>query len=132
MASRRRPTRSEPCTYSGPAFDPSRVLLRRVFFPNDEKSRYVSVGFYPAHNYEPLVELGGTRILPLVLPADYVNIGAERLPSLVEAMCRNEHFVWSSEVQEFRLNSTKVYRTTRFIHDKHCISLKLPKMQTLK
>ena len=76
---------------AGPAFDPSRVLLRRVFFLNDEKSRYVSVGFYPAHNYQQLVEFGGTRFLPLVLPADYVNIVAERLPGLVETMCRNEH-----------------------------------------
>jgi len=40
-----------------------------------------------------LVEFGGTRILPLVLPADYVNIVAEWLPGFVEAMCRNEHFV---------------------------------------
>jgi len=52
-------------TYGGPAFDPSRVLLRRLFILNDDKSRYVSVGFYPAHNYQPLVEFGGTRILPL-------------------------------------------------------------------
>ena len=34
----------------GPAFYPSRVLLCRVFFLIDDKSRYVSVGFYPAHN----------------------------------------------------------------------------------
>ena len=88
MASRRRPTRNEPCNYAGPAFEPSRVLLRRVFFLNDDKSRYVSVGFYLAHNYQPLFEYGGTSLLPLVMPADYVKTVAERLPGLMEAKCR--------------------------------------------
>ena len=78
-----------------------------MFFLNDEKSRYVSVGFYPAHNYQPLVEFGGTRIQPFVLPADYVTIVVERLPSLVEAMCRNENFVWSSKDKDFKIHSTK-------------------------
>ena len=119
MASRRLPTSSEPCIYGGPAFDPSRVLLGRVSFLNDEKSRYISVGFYPAHNYQPLVEFGGTRILALVLPADHVNFVAERLPGLVEAICRYENLVWSSENKDFRLNSTKAYSTATFTHDKH-------------
>ena len=42
-----------------PAFDPNRVLLRRVFFIGAEKSKYVLIGFYPTRNYQPLVELGG-------------------------------------------------------------------------
>ena len=113
MASRRRPTqeptRSDPCSYVetvGPAFDPNRVLLRRVFFLNNDKSKYVSVGFYPAQNYQPLVEFGGTRLLPLVLTAEYVNNVAERLPGLLEAMCRNKQFQWRSEDKVFRMNST--------------------------
>jgi len=132
MASRRRPTRSKPCTYGGSAFDPSRVLLRRVFFLSDKKSRYVSFGFYPAHNYQPLVEFGETRILPLVLPADYVYIVVERLPGLVEAMCWHERFVWRSEDKVFKMNSTGWYRISRFTHDKHWISLKLHEMRTLQ
>jgi len=97
MASRRRPTheqRRDPCTYVEvvvPAFNPNRVLLRR-FFLNYDKSKYVSVGFYPAQNYQPLVQFGGTRILPLVVPTEYVTILAERLPGFVEAMRRNEQF----------------------------------------
>ena len=87
MASRQRATRSEASTYVSPAFDPSWVLLRRVFFLNDEKSRYVSVRFYPACNYQPLVEFVGTRILPLVLPTDYVTVVTEQLPGLVEGKC---------------------------------------------
>jgi hypothetical protein len=33
-----------------PAFEPNGVLLRRVFFINEVKTRYVSVGFYPTQN----------------------------------------------------------------------------------
>ena len=106
MTSRRRGTRSEASTYSGPAFDHSRVLLRRVFFLNVEKSGYVSVGFYPAREYQQLVEFGETRFLPLVLPTDCVNNVVERLPRLVEAMCRNELFVWSSEDKDFKIHTT--------------------------
>ena len=35
-----------------------RVLLRRVYFLNEEQIHYVSVGFYPSDNYQVLVELG--------------------------------------------------------------------------
>ena len=122
MASRRRATRSEASAYSGPAFVHCRVLLRRVFFLNVEKSRYVSVGFYPPSEYQPLVEFGGAWFLPLVLPTGCVNNVVERLPGLVEAMCRNEQFVWSSEDKDFKIHTTKAYRTARFSHDKHWIS----------
>ena len=44
---------SDICTYwpVNPAFDPKRVLLRRMFFINEDKTKYVSVGFYPARDY---------------------------------------------------------------------------------
>jgi hypothetical protein len=92
----------------------------------------MSVGFYPAHNYQPLLELGGTRILPLVLPTEFVKILVERLPALVEAMCRNEQFVWCSEGADFKIHTRRAYRTARFTHDKHWISLKLPELRTLQ
>ena len=48
------------CTYwpNNPAFDQKRVLLRRLFFINEDLTKYVSVGFYPARDYLQLVELG--------------------------------------------------------------------------
>ena len=51
------------CTYwpNNPAFDPKRVLLRRLFFINKYRTKYVSVGFYPARDYLPLVEFGVIR-----------------------------------------------------------------------
>ena len=45
------------CTYwpKNPAFETKRVLLRRLFFINVDRTKYVSVGFYPARDYPPLV-----------------------------------------------------------------------------
>jgi len=79
-----------------------------------------------------LVEFGGTRLLPLVLLADYVNIVAERLPGLLEAMCRNERYVWMSEDKVFRMNRTGSYGIARYIHYKHWISLKLHELKNLQ
>ena len=41
-------------------FDPNRVLLRRVFFLDPDKTRYISVGYYSSKNYQTLVEIGTT------------------------------------------------------------------------
>ena len=37
------------CTYwpNDPAVDPMRVLFRRLFFINEDRTKYVTVGFYP-------------------------------------------------------------------------------------
>jgi hypothetical protein len=120
----------DPCTYVeivSPAFDPNRVLLRRVFFLNDNKSK-----FYPAQNYHPLVEFGGSKLLPLVLTAEYVATLAERLPRLVEAMCQNEHYQCRSEEKVFRLNTTGSYRVARLTLDKNWISFKLHELRNLQ
>jgi len=91
----------------------------------------VLVGFYPAQNYHRLVEFGGTKLLPLVLTAEYVTILAERLPGLVEALCQNEQCQCRSEDKVFRVNSTGSYRVARFALDKHCISFKLHEVRNL-
>jgi hypothetical protein len=69
---------------------PQRVLLRHVFFLNSERSRYVSVGFYPARYYRVLTEFGGPRIAPITLTERRLTILMEHLPKLCEAMCRGE------------------------------------------
>jgi len=38
-------------------FDPNKVLLRRVFFLDPDKTRYISVGYYPSRNYQPSSKL---------------------------------------------------------------------------
>jgi hypothetical protein len=44
-----------------PMFDPRRVLLRRTFFINEDCSKYLSVGYYPARDYLPLVEVDASN-----------------------------------------------------------------------
>ena len=130
----RAPELDPSCTFVeivSPAFDPNRVLLRRLFFLNDEKSKYVSVGFYPAQNYLPLVEFGGAKLLPMLLTSDHVAIMAERLPALVEAMCQNEQHRFISDDGAFRINTTGSYRVARVTLDKQYLSFKLHELRNL-
>ena len=69
----------------------TRVLLRRNFFLNEENTRYVSVGFYRADNYQVLAEFGGPRISSITLTEQHVKTLMEHLPPLCEAMHRCEH-----------------------------------------
>jgi len=54
---------SDICTYwsAYPAFDHKRVLIWRMLFINENKTKYVSIIFYPARDYQPLVEFGAIR-----------------------------------------------------------------------
>jgi hypothetical protein len=49
----------DTCTYLleniSPPFYPQKVLLRRTFFIDPDKTIYVSVGYYPARNYDRCV-----------------------------------------------------------------------------
>jgi len=66
--------------------DPNRALLRRVFFVAEDKSKYVSVGYYPARGYQPLIEFGGTRKLPLLLNAEQLQTMAENIAALCDTV----------------------------------------------
>ena len=44
--------------------NPNRAVLRRVFFIAEDKSKFVSVGFFPARGYQPLAEFGGAKNCP--------------------------------------------------------------------
>ena len=68
--------------------------------------------------------LEGLGFFSLVITTEYVNIVAERLPGLVEAMCRNVHFPWRSEDKVFGMNSIGSYRISRLTLDIHWISFK--------
>jgi len=78
-------TYGEICNYwaVNPAFDPQRVLLRRLLFINGENNKYGSVGFYPARDYQPLVEFGTIRRCgskSIILTDEQVFTLAECLP----------------------------------------------------
>jgi hypothetical protein len=112
-----------------PSFDPNRVLLRRLYFINDDKTKYVSVGFYPALNYQPLVELGSSGNKSLTLTKQHVTTMVQRLPSLCETMCGDEQYSWKNGV--FRLTTIGSYKTARLYLDKQYINNKLHELQVL-
>ena len=66
-------------------------MLRRLFLFNEDRTKHVSVGFYPARDYLPLVEFGvvrrGCGNKTLILSDDQVDAMSEALPMLRDAMC---------------------------------------------
>ena len=97
--------------------------LRRLFFFNEENSRYVSVGFYPANNYEDLAEFGCLRIARITLTEQHVKTLVEHLPALCEALYRGEHY--ACKYGPFRLQSSGTHRTGTMYRHKKCVSFKL-------
>jgi len=89
-----RPPEFDTCNFYAkavnPIFDPKRVLLRRLLFIDEVRTKYVSVGFYPARDYHPFVEFGSIRkngSTILILHDRQVNQLAEYLPRICESMC---------------------------------------------
>ena len=78
------------CTYwpTNPAFNPKRVLLRRLFFINEDRTKYVSVGFYPARDSLPSWGRSERRwAVTLILSDELVDVVAEGLPMLCDVIC---------------------------------------------
>jgi hypothetical protein len=67
-----------------PTFEPTRDLIRRVLFLNDNGSRYVSEGFYPVLNDQVFVEFGGPRITPISLLEQHMKTLWDNLPKLCD------------------------------------------------
>jgi len=129
-ARRRRPNATE--TSSSEAFnlilDPKRVLLRRLFFIDEDRTTYVSVGFYPTREYQPFVEFGSVKKIGstiLILDDWQVNKMVQCLPTICESMCGNEQYGYKES--NFRMNTTRSYRTA----SRQYISLKLGDLQYL-
>ena len=117
------------CTYwsNNPAFDSKIVLLRRLFFINEERTKYVSVGFYVARDYLPLFEFGdlwragGPKTL--ILSHEQMDALAETLPTLWEDICTGEAGGRRCESGAFRLDVTRSRRAARLYVDSQFISL---------
>jgi hypothetical protein len=125
----------DACTFLeetiSPLFDPNRVLLRRVFFINQEKTRYVSVGFYPAQNYQPLVEFGGSRIKPITLNEKQVSTLAVHLPRLYQELCNSGGFHVKVD-EDFAISTTASNNVARFTMSGQRIQLKIAELRYLK
>jgi len=71
---------------ASPAFDPQRVLLKHLFFISSDRTKYLSVGFYPARDYQPMVEFhailrSGSK--SIVLKDEHIDPLAECLPKFL-------------------------------------------------
>ena len=100
--------------------NPSIAMLRRVFFIAEDKSKFVSVGFYPAPGYQPLAEFGGAQKLPLLLNAQQLQTMADNIAALCNALSTNEHF--STKDGDFKMNTTGSYKIARVYLDKQFLS----------
>ena len=74
---------SLPIEGISPTLDPNRVLLRRVFFLNEDRKKYVYVAFYPAQGYTAHVEFGTAKAAPLKLTQQQFTMLNEHLPGLI-------------------------------------------------
>ena len=105
------------------------MLLRCLFFLNANKTKYVSVGFYPARDYLPLVEFGVIRCCrskAIILTDEQVYTLAQCLPTFANAMCKEgkevETPVIKCESGNFRLGMpkrrlglTRLYTVSKYI-----------------
>jgi len=82
----------------------------RLFIAED-KSKFMSVGYYPARGYQPLAEIGDAKKLPLILDAQQLQTMAENIAALCNALSTNEHF--SKKNGDFKMNTTDSYRIAR-------------------
>jgi hypothetical protein len=68
---KRETSASDMCSFPlegiNPSHDPNQALLRRVFFLNEDRNKYVSVAFDPEKGYTVHVEYGAAKTAPLKL-----------------------------------------------------------------
>ena len=120
---------SDFCTYwpNNSAFDPKRVLLRRLFYTNEDKTKYVSVGFYPARDYQPQMEFGSIRkggSNSLILTDDQVATLADCLPANRVSMCVGvDRVIIKCNSGNFHLHTPRRNRSARLYFGTEYISL---------
>jgi len=119
-ASRRRPNSRRLDVVSTVLANPNRAMLRRVLFIAEDKSKFVSVGYYPARGYQPLAEFGGAKKLHLLLDAHQLQKMAENIAALRNALFTNEHF--SKKDGDFKTNTTGSYKIARVYLSKPYLS----------
>ena len=99
------------------------VLLLRVYFLNENRTRYFSVGFYQSDNYQVLVEFKGAGIVPIRLTEHHARTLMEALPEFCDAMQCGE--LYTRKDGAFRIRCSKTHNCARLYHGKQCFSFKL-------
>jgi len=127
---------SDVCPYwpASTAFDPQRVLLRRLFFINSDRTKYVSVGFYPIRDYQPLVEFGAIRrggSKYIVLKDEHIETLADFLPKMLVSICNGAGTGAGCVSGAFRVSSPKNFGSARLNFGTQYINLTILDLQYL-
>ena len=96
-----------------PTLDPNRALLRRLFFLNDDHSKYCSVAFYLSQGYAALVEFGTAKNAPFRLTEQHFTMLTEHLRFLT-ALCADDYYR-TGVIDNFSIVTGGSYRTV-FMH----------------
>jgi len=128
------PPQFDTCNFYAKAvnmiFDPKRVQLRLLFFIDEDRTKYISVGVYPSRHNHPFVEFGsikknGSTIF--ILDDRQFNKVPACLPRICKSTCGNEQY--GCKEDDFRLNTTVSYRIARLYLVKQYIRLRLGDLQ---
>ena len=98
-----------------------------MFFINENKTKYVSVAFYPARDYQPLVEFGAIRgrVQSLILADEQVAALADCLPAIRDSMCvGGDRVVIKCESSNFRMHTPRRHGAASLFVGTEYISLK--------
>jgi len=104
------------------------VLVRRLFFINSNKTKYVSVGFYPAREFQPLVGFGAIRRRRskiILFTEKHIYMLAQCLPKMLVSICNGFRaaFFVRCESGAFRLSPPRNYGSARLYFRTQYISL---------
>jgi len=102
-----------------------------MFFINENKYKYVFVGYYPARDYQPLVEFGAIRNRgsKCLLSDEKFTALADCLPAIRDSMCvGGDRVVIKCEGGNFRLHTPKRHGSARLFVGTEYIRLTKPDM----
>jgi hypothetical protein len=77
--------------------------MRRLFFKNQDNTKFVSVGFHASSVYLPLAEYGGSKFTSILLSQNYHNLFASHLHDLHQAMCDNKPYSFQIDNGSFKV-----------------------------
>jgi hypothetical protein len=100
-----------------------------VFFFNGEKSKYVSVGYYPARFCRVFfIEFGGAHLSLIIIDEQHLSTLSEHLPKLFESICRGERYACKDGVFGLSYSGGNL-DVARMYLDKRYIVLKLANLR---
>jgi hypothetical protein len=87
------------------------------------------VGYYPARNYQPFVEFGSAKKMPLDLNDQHLHSMALHITAPCTALLNNENYMGKDG--DFRMNTTGSYRVARVTIGKQYMSFTLDELRHL-